>query len=406
MSAAAQMSLGCKKTWLTIGCALVLSALGGCAIAPKPDQVDADTQVAAPIESSVVIAEPLLPPMPAADKINVAPIPDLWERFQLGRHWRRCELTPGMEHWIKRYASKPERFASTLEPLIPLMEYVLTRVEALELPSEIMLIPIVESYYRPDARGPGGALGLWQLMPDTGRLFGLTGKGNADQRLDVQASTGAALRLLQINADAFSHNPKLMFAAYNAGAYRLRKALRGRDHASMNSLEGLGLSRTTRDYIDKIKALACLIGEPERFALSLPAWSESARLVEFRTPYPVDPNELSARASVAVADAKRWNQTAFSRNATDAARPFLLPATTSAAAQRALQDGQLSKASPKPAPISTSTVASRVYKVASGDSLWTISRRYRVGLADLMRWNGLNKRSVLRIGQRLNLQSK
>ena len=166
------------------------------------------------------------------------------------------------------------------------------------------------------------------------------------------------------------------------------------------------MSRTTREYIDKIKALGCLIGEPERFAMTLPAWSESERLVEFRTPYPVDPNKLAQLASVPRADAKRWNHTAFSRNATDPTRPFLLPASANAAAQRVLQEGQLAKVSPKIVPQVASTAAVRVHKVASGDSLWTISKRYRIRLADLMRWNGLNKRSVLRIGQGLKLQGE
>lgn len=391
--------------WLP--CLLAGVVLGGCsALTPKPDTpaAGATDAPAQQVQVPDVAPQPAKAPMPAP--VNLRPAPDLWQRFARGRHWQPCELTPGVDRWIKRYAGKPSRFADTLAPVVPLMDYVLTQVEAQELPSEVMLVPLVESYYRADARGPAGALGLWQLMPDTGRRFGLGGRGAGDDRLDVHASTDAALRLLRLNADAFSNNPKLMFAAYNAGAYRLRKALAGRDHAGMRTLDGLGLSRTTREYIDKIKALGCLIGEPERFGLQLPQLDESARLVEFRAPYPVDPNAVASQAGVSPGDLKRWNQRAFMRSAADAKAPMLLPAMAFAAATRAAAEGALPKVSPK-APLVVASAANaggKVHKVASGDSLWTISKRYRVRLPDLMRWNGLNQRSVLRIGQTLRLQ--
>ena len=388
--------------------ATAMVVLAACStLAPKTEAPIADGAdiAAAANPPPTVEPKPDRAPMPAPASLSHAP--DLWQRFASGRHWQPCELTPGVDRWIKRYASKPSRFADTLAPVVPLMDYVLTQAEALGLPSEIMLVPIVESYYRADARGPGGALGMWQLMPDTGRRFGLVGRGTSDDRLDVHASTAAALQLLKINADTFSNNPKLMFAAYNAGAYRLRKALAGRDHASMNSLDGLGLARTTREYIDKIKALGCLIGEPERFSLQLPPLAEDARLVEFRAPYPVDPNAVVAQAGTPSNDLKRWNQRAFARTAADAKAPMLLPSLVFAAATHAVAEGALPKVAPK-APVSVPTVANapgKVHRVASGDSLWTISKRYRVRLPDLMRWNGLNQRSVLRIGQTLHLQN-
>lgn len=378
-----------------------MAVVAACGITPSvPDAITATTTEPLPLE--LPTAPPAQPPMPAA--ASLSPAPDLWQRFASERHWQQCVVTPGVDRWIKLYASKPQRFADTLAPAVPLMDYVLTRAQALDLPGETMLIPIIESYYRPDARGPGGALGMWQLMPDTGRRFGLTGNGKGDDRLDVRRSTDAAMRLLKLNAESFSDNPKLMFAAYNAGAYRLRKALSGRDTSTLNSLDGLGLPRTTREYIDKIKALGCLIGEPERFALTLPSLSEDARLVEFSAPFPVDPNALSARTGVAASDLKRWNHRAFARSATDASAPLLMPTAAYTAAARAISEGALAAVSPQSLPTGPAVSDKRVHRVASGDSLWTISKRYRVRLADLMRWNDLSKNSVLRIGQTLKVQ--
>jgi membrane-bound lytic murein transglycosylase D len=380
--------------------ALAAWALSACSSLPIQSQ-DADATVALPAPAQVPPPQPAAPAMPEPATLSVAP--DLWERFNRGRHWKSCDLGPSAQRWVSRYAGKPERFAATLAPVTPLMDYVLTEAEAHGLPSEVMLVPIIESYYRADARGPAGAMGMWQLMPDTGRRFGLGVRGALDDRLDVHASTDAALRLLQLNADAFSHNPKLMFAAYNAGAYRLRKALAGREHASLDSLEGLGLTRTTRDYIDKLKALGCLLGEPERFGMQLPTLANDARLLEFRAPYSIDPHALAQRAGVPAASLKTWNQRAFARGATDASAPMLLPAGVLDAVTQAVAQGDLPKVAPRAAPATPAVAApaGRVHRVVSGDSLWTISQRYRVQVADLMRWNGLNQRSVLRIGQTL-----
>jgi membrane-bound lytic murein transglycosylase D len=379
--------------------ALASWALSACSSLPTQSQAAGDT-INLPPSAQVPPPQPAMPAMPEPATLSVAP--DLWERFDRGRHWKSCDLGPGAQRWVGRYAGKPERFAATLAPVAPLMDYVLTQAEARGLPSEVMLVPIVESYYRADARGPAGAMGLWQLMPDTGRRFGLGVRGGSDDRLDVHAATEAALRLLKLNAEAFSNNPKLMFAAYNAGAYRLRKALAGRDHASLDSLEGLGLARTTRDYIDKLKALGCLIGEPERFGMQLPTLANEARLVVFSPPYPIDPHALATRLGLPAASLKTWNQRAFARRATDASAPMLLPAGAIDVVDTAVAAGELPKVAPRAAPASpVAASGGRVHRVTSGDSLWTISKRYRVQLADLMRWNGLNQRSVLRIGQTL-----
>lgn len=373
--------------------------LAACAVAPET------SEPAQPITQAAdrVSTRPAKQTAPMPEPARLLPEADLWTRFAAGRHWQPCEPDAGVQRWIERYAGRPDRFAATLAPAVPLMDYVLTRSAELGLPSETMLIPIIESHYRADARGPGGALGLWQLMPDTGRRFGLSQGRNSDDRTDVHAATDAALRLLKLNADAFSNNPKLTFAAYNAGAYRLRKALAGRDYAATTSLDGLGLSRTTRDYLDKVKALGCLLGEPERFNLVPPAFDPGDRLVEWRPPYPVDPDALAQTLGLSGSQFKDWNRRAYAQRAGTDQVPLLIPTRLASVADSALAQGQLAQVKPQPPKPVAATAAShaRVHRVAPGDSLWEIAKRYRVRLADLMRWNGLNKRSVLRIGQPL-----
>lgn len=398
------------RTGLRIGCLLAgMLMLAACTTtAPRPPSASAE----APADLSSLQQEhaPAPAPPPAIALIPAPaetlplpqPRPDMWTRFRDQRVWPVCEPSPGVERWIHRYAGSPERFANNLRPLLPAMDYVLTQSELQGLPSEVMLVPLIESYYRPDARGPGGALGLWQLMPDTARRFGLGVHGNDDERLDLQSSTEAAMRLLSIHAQSFPTYPRLIFAAYNAGGYRVRKALAGREFGPDVPLEQLGLSRTTRDYLDKIKALGCLFGDPGRFDLHLPDLFPGEQLTAVSTPFPIDPERLAERIGMEDGQIRRWNQQAWMRRATTPERPLLLPSALAAAASSTLASGELPVAKARVA-AAQPTEPGQVHKVQAGDSLWTISRRYRVRLADLMHWNGLGKRSVLRIGQVLRL---
>ncbi|GMU42024.1 MAG: transglycosylase SLT domain-containing protein [Xanthomonadales bacterium] len=379
-------------------CALA-TLLSGCAMQP-------------PVSTHVAALPPAPPParrislVPVPPAPTLLPVPDLWQRFTAGRHWQPCQPTANVERWIRRYAPKPGRFGATLQPMLPAMDYVLTHAEQRGLPSEIMLVPYVESHYRADARGPAGALGMWQLMPDTARRFGLVARGAGDDRVDLQRSTDAALSLLKLHSEAFSARPKLMFAAYNAGAYRLRKALAGHEHERLDDLDALGLPRITREYVDKIKALSCLLGEPARFGVQLPPLSADARLVAVTTPHPVNPRTLAATIGIAETDLRHWNQRAYTRGASDAGSSLLLPRSAALVANHLLASGALpvAQARAHAHQMPAAVVDARIHRVSSGDSLWTISRRYRVGLADLMRWNKLNKHSVLRIGQTVQLR--
>ncbi len=379
-----------------------LAVLAGCSVVPTAPMVEAPPE--AEVVTPPAVPEPKSVPTPA----NISSVqrePDLWQRFRNARHWQPCDLKPGVERWIGRYAGSRTRFAATLEPALPLMDYVLTRSEELGLSSETMLLPIVESYYRPDARGPGGALGMWQLMPDTGRRFGLVPRSGADPRTDVIAATDAALELLTRNAETFAANPKLMYAAYNAGDYRLRKALRGRDMEDLDTLEGLGLTKTTRDYLDKVKALGCLLGEPERFDLVLPRFDPRDRLAVFRPTYAVDPESVFALAGMDRKFAVSINRTAAALGRAGPGEPLLVRQSALDDLRTADSGKQLAAAKPRkaPPPAAVATTKVATHRVVSGDSLWTISRRYRVKLADLMRWNGLTRRSVLRLGQEIRL---
>jgi membrane-bound lytic murein transglycosylase D len=382
---------------------LAVASLAACSHVPER-VASAPPEVAdSPPAVSSKRVQPPAPAPPAAARLSE--VPDLWTRFAAGRALRTCTSADRVAYWMDRYGGNRERFANQLAELMPRMDYVLRQAESLGLPAEVMLVPYIESHYRTDARGPGGAYGMWQLMPDTATRFGLSRpRDGVDERADLHQSTQAALRVLAHHHKDFSGHAPLMFAAYNAGGYRVRKLLAGRSTDSVGDLRSLALPRTTREYLAKLQALSCLIGDAGRFDVVLPVDDRRLHLAEWRAPLDIDPLALARAAELDPAGVTRSNRSAFKRGRLPAGGVLLVPEEALPALESIAADGHLARLGPgKQAPPTAVTVDGDVHRVSSGDSLWNIARRYRVALADLMRWNRLNEHSVLRIGQELRL---
>jgi membrane-bound lytic murein transglycosylase D len=254
------------------------------------------------------------------------------------------------EAWRRRYAAHPRAFEAQLRNALPAMAFVLENVEQRDLPGEFVLIPLIESGYRANARGLGGPLGLWQMIPSTARNHGLRVERGHDARLSVEDSTKAALSYLSTLHTEFGEW-RATAMAYNAGEGRLRRAFARAGKAQVSGERRLpaGMSGITYAYVAKLHALACLIAAPQRHGLSLP---------------------------------------------TDAFTPLGAAAATE------------SSGSSLPTAASTesaSSSAERTHRVQAGETLWRISRRYGVSLDALLRANGLRKDGVLRIGQDLRI---
>jgi hypothetical protein len=128
------------------------------------------------------------------------------------------------------------------------LAYVLQKSDEYGLPASVATVPIVESGYRDQVISPKGAAGAWQLMPYTAQAYGVT----REERHKLVASTGAALSLLQQLHQQFK-SWELAFAAYNAGAPRVQRALRQKPTAT--SVQELDLPSETKEYVARIMAL-------------------------------------------------------------------------------------------------------------------------------------------------------
>jgi hypothetical protein len=128
------------------------------------------------------------------------------------------------------------------------LDYVLKKTDEKGLPASVATVPMIESAYQENANSPKGAVGVWQLMPFTANDYGI----DKNERYDLKPSTEAALNLLNDLHHEFK-NWELTFAAYNAGAERVRKSLQQNPKAK--SVQELNLPKETKDYVAHIMAL-------------------------------------------------------------------------------------------------------------------------------------------------------
>ena len=143
------------------------------------------------------------------------------------------------------FSSLPEPVQAFLKTAaqISQYEYVLSKLDEYQLPHELALIPIIESQYNPTAISPKGAAGLWQLMPNTAKDYGLL----ENERFELEASTNAALHHLRQLYHQFG-SWDLAIAAYNAGSKKVQDALI--KNPSAKSIQELSLPTETKKYIN------------------------------------------------------------------------------------------------------------------------------------------------------------
>lgn len=388
---------------LTAPLALAL-ALAACQPQVKPDREDprepATEVTLRPAPRATAPAKPAEPAEPAPPVV-VAPDPidtgaEVIDRMTARFSSPICVKGRQNRHWRKRYAGHPESFSRQIEQILPLMGYVVEEVERKGLPGEFALLPIVESWYRPDAIGPGGPAGMWQMISSTARNHGIRIQSGYDGRLSPIESTGAALSYLVTLERMFDGEWRAMAMGYNAGEYRIVRAFRssGDRRVSGESHLPRGLSRITYDYVAKLHALACLFENPERHGLVLPREARFVPLVRMTLPEGVTSLDQAAVRMGTDASRLRALNPAYrqGRVVAGAPRDVLAPATALAA----LVAGNVASREPTPPELPGAT---RTYTVRPGDTLSKIAARHGVTLARLFSVNGLGAKSILRPGQ-------
>ncbi|MDH3219296.1 MAG: LysM peptidoglycan-binding domain-containing protein [Gammaproteobacteria bacterium] len=193
-----------------------------------------------------------------------------WHRLHDG-----MQLTPvenarvtAQLNWYLDHQSYLQRVMERARPILP---FVLDELEKRDLPTELALLPIVESAYQAFAYSHGRASGMWQIIPSTGRFLGLKQNWWYDGRRDIIESTRAAITYLESLAAQFDGDWELALAAYNAGPGKIRSAVRyNKQRKRPTDFWHLTrIRKETRAYVPKLFALRELFANPDKYQLDL-----------------------------------------------------------------------------------------------------------------------------------------
>ncbi len=263
--------------WLA-GCAAPLVAPQDAApVAPAPPVsqiVLAPTQPSSPGLRPPVYPSGGLRPLSAAS-VNTWPVhaltppTDIWDRIRRGFAMPDLDndLVHDREQW---YSSRPDYIERMTERGRKYLFHVVEELEARDMPTELALLPFIESAFNPQAVSSARAAGMWQFMPATGKSFELKQNMFRDDRRDVLASTRAALDYLQKLYGMFG-DWHLALAAYNWGEGSVARAI------AKNQKLGLGTRYTdlkmpmeTQFYVPKLQAVKNIVAKPEALNSRLP----------------------------------------------------------------------------------------------------------------------------------------
>lgn len=209
-------------------------------------------------------------PLPSSRSVAaIAPPADLWERIRRGYAMSDLEndLVQDREQW---YSSRPDYIFRMTERSKKYLFHIVEELEIRNMPTELALLPFIESAFNPQAVSNAKAAGMWQFMPATGKYFELKQNTFRDDRRDVLASTRAALDYLQKLYGMFG-DWHLALAAYNWGEGSVARAIAKNKRAGLpTSYTDLNMPMETRFYVPKLQAVKNIVSKPGKYGSKLP----------------------------------------------------------------------------------------------------------------------------------------
>jgi membrane-bound lytic murein transglycosylase D len=270
---------------------------------PTPDPVaDVIRTLEAPTFEPQVVAIPREPKL-------VLPPPrpgNLWERIRRGFAMPDLEtkLAANRTEW---YANQPEYLDRMAQRSRRYLFHIVEEIERRHMPTELALLPFVESAFQPEAISSAKAAGLWQFIPSTGRIYELEQTMWQDERRDVVESTRAALDYLQKLYDQFG-DWHLALAAYNWGEGAVSRAIeKNRRARKPTAYTALRMPRETAYYVPKLQAIKNIVSEPERYGVALPRIDDAPYFVVVHKTRDMDVQTAARLAEMPIEDFRALN---------------------------------------------------------------------------------------------------
>jgi membrane-bound lytic murein transglycosylase D len=226
----------------------------------------------APAAANALNARPALPVAPGLLKADEYKETDVWGRIRSGYAIPDLDNSLVSRH-TQAYSARPDSLKRISGRASPYLYHIVQELEKRGMPTELALLPVIESAFNPQALSTADAAGLWQFVPGTGKDYDLKQNMFKDERRGVLASTDAALSYLQRLYTLFG-DWQLALAAYNWGEGNIQRIIKknqalgkGTDFESLAEL----MPVETRNYVPKLQAVKNIVANPGQYNVALPA---------------------------------------------------------------------------------------------------------------------------------------
>jgi membrane-bound lytic murein transglycosylase D len=392
------MNINYTKTLFV--CALL--GLGGCAVTPDDNENNPTTTAEATSGNTSSV-----------DKKGQH-YQSLWTRITAG-----YELQPNIdaERYAKSlafYLRNHKHFYRLSYNAAPYLHYIAEAVEQRGMPMEIALLPAIESSYRPTARSPKSAAGIWQFIPGTGRVFGLEQNKAYDGRQDIAASTEAALNYLQLLHDKMGGDWLNAIAAYNCGEGRVLKEIKkNQAQGKPTDYWSLNLPKETRGYVPSLLAVAAIVKYSDHYGIALPDIPNQPYVTMVETNERVDLETVASLIDMPLPELRYLNP-GFKKMYVGA--PYVLvPVDKADVLQQKLANAGIPQTTDS-VPIAqvespfdagespfTQLVAAQTHEVKDGETLRDIAHQYQTSTQSLAVLNKIDRKSSLSAGTVLQI---
>jgi len=356
--------------------------------------------------------------------------------------------------YMNRHIQDINKFNEYLNDSYYFLYFVISELEKEGLPLELSLIPYIESNYDPFSISSSGAVGMWQFMPKTGRLFELNKTWWNEDRHDPFRSTEAAVSYLKYLYERFDKDIYLTLAAYNAGPTFLdRRINQNKRRGIATDFWSLNLPNQTKEYVPKYIALKELVFNPDKYDVELPeipnepvvkkititGQVEVLTLSEFLNVkpellyklnagytkwasapkdqsifyIPIEKYYLFESADNPFKDANKINWISHIVESGDSLWALATKYDTEVKIIKEinyLNTDVLSIGSTLLIPLSKTEsnnfIPYEMHIVSEGDTLWSIAKKYNMEVRDLSRMNSIDENSFLQLGQQLTIGNK
>ena len=236
------------------------------------------------------------------DRLLILKHGDVWKRMSVGFKMNEDRWDPRIDAQRSWFAARQPYIDRLSARASRYLYHTVKEAERRGLPTELALLPIIESSYDPAATSSAAAAGMWQFIPSTGKIYGLRQTGLYDGRRDVVESTRAAYEFLGSLYNQFG-SWELALAAYNAGPGRIQQAINRNQAAGLpTDYWSLRLPQETMNYVPRFLAVAQIIKNPSKYGVTLPPIANRPHFREVSVPAGIQLNQIAATTGLSRAE--------------------------------------------------------------------------------------------------------